>query len=376
MGLRVDNEDRPRLPTSTTPTPSTPIPAPTSPTPTSPAPITATSIIPQISGQTPTVTAPTIAGQTPTVAQPGSTVGQAGALATEIPRLVDNIGGPGGGIQDYMNPYLQTVMRDGLDEMQRQYAINRQQGAAGANMAGAFGDARHGVWESEAERNFNTQANQFINQVLGQGYESAQALRGQDINRLQNANQFDIGNNQQSIQADAARQMQTALANAGFDMSALTQDQQAALTSMLTNAGNTMQGLESDASRTFAGQQFDVSNLLAMMNADANRSMQLALAAPGMEGQNIANQQAIIDSIMGVGNQQQQSAQQSANLAYLDFLRQQGYPEEQLQIMQSMLSSIPMGQTTTSTSTQSNPSSSPLGAIISMMSLLPWSSMI
>lgn len=320
------------LPT-TPPPPQNPAGSPTATMQTTAAP--QPTVRPATTIPTPKVTAPTISSQQqPTVA--GQVFGSVGSLQGGTPRLTDSIGGEGGALQDYMNPYLETVMQDGLSELQRQYAINRQQGAAGAHMAGAFGDARHGVWEGEAERNFNTQAQQFINQVLSQGYDTAQNLRNTDINRLMSGRQFDIGNEMTGRMSDVEQAFQSALTNAGFDMQRLTQNQQAELQAALTNAGYDMQGL---------------------------------LSAPGLEGQSIDNELAIINAMLGIGDRQQSQQQTSANLAYMDFLRQQGWPQEQLNVFSQILGAMPgMGGTTTQSQQQQ---SNPLGAIVSMLSLIP-----
>lgn len=397
-----------------------------------------------IAGQTPTVTAEQTAGQTPTVNWqsmmsnlPNVSAEQFGDLSSlggMIPRSIDNIGGPGGGIQDYMNPYLNAVMGDGLSELQRQYELTRQARAGGAHMAGAFGDARHGVAEAEAERHLQDTSQRFINQVLSQGYDNAMGLRQNDINRIMQAGQFDIGNEMAVRQFDVANAFNAALQNAGFQMQALSQDQQAALQAGMANANNLIGQMQGDADRALqaglasagfrmealsadqqarlrasienvtnamqrrlANQQalqdarffnvgnmmetrqqnqdarqdtrfFNASNEMTAQQADANRMLQSYLAQPGMDGQRIDNELSIINAMLGIGDREQQQQQQSANLAYMDFLRQQGYPQEQLEIFSQILSAIPMGQTTTASQQQG---SNPLGAIISMMSLIP-----
>jgi len=104
-------------------------------------------------------------------------------------RLVDE-GGFLGKMSDYMNPYTQNV----LDPQIRQIEENLQRGqrdlGANATMAGAFGDARHGIEGAQLRQD----AGQAITDVTGKAYadawNNAMGLRSSDRDAQvqQNAN--------------------------------------------------------------------------------------------------------------------------------------------------------------------------------------------
>lgn len=57
-------------------------------------------------------------------------------------------------IQGLMNPYTQNVTDIGLENLQEQYDVMRQQLYGNKALAGSFGGARHGVQEGELQRGF------------------------------------------------------------------------------------------------------------------------------------------------------------------------------------------------------------------------------
>ena len=71
--------------------------------------------------------------------------------------------------QQYMNPYLQSVLQPQLEELRRQSQINLQPGLAKMTQAGGFGGGRQAIMESEANRNLL----QAQNQAIGTGYANA-----------------------------------------------------------------------------------------------------------------------------------------------------------------------------------------------------------
>ena len=69
----------------------------------------------------------------------------------------------------YMSPYMQNVVDTQQQEAKRQAQIANQTIGAKAAQAGAFGGARHGLVESEANRNLQTQ----LGNIQAQGLQSA-----------------------------------------------------------------------------------------------------------------------------------------------------------------------------------------------------------
>lgn len=71
--------------------------------------------------------------------------------------------------QQYMNPYLQSVLQPQLEELRRQSQINAQPGLAKMTQAGGYGGGRQAIMESENNRNLL----QAQNQAIGTGYANA-----------------------------------------------------------------------------------------------------------------------------------------------------------------------------------------------------------
>lgn len=102
-------------------------------------------------------------------------------------RLIDNIpgqsGGPAGSIQDYMNPYIQSILGPLMAKMQEDQGVQQKSLDAGATMAGAFGDAQHGVATGMLQRNSQNDRADMVNKVLSNAFDTAMGERGQDIDR-------------------------------------------------------------------------------------------------------------------------------------------------------------------------------------------------
>ena len=183
--------------------------------------------------------------------------------------------------QQYMSPYMQSVVDIQQREAQRQADIQGTQLAGQATKSGAFGGGRQAILEAEAARNLATQKGDIQAQGLQSSYQQAQA-------------QFN---------ADQARRMQA---------------QQLGEQSKQYGAGLGLQGLQTALQGagqmgTLGGQQF-------------------------AQGMDINKLQA------GYGGQQQQQQQNIMSQQYQDFLNQQNYPYKQLGFMSDMLRGLPLSQ--------------------------------
>jgi hypothetical protein len=111
--------------------------------------------------------------------------------------------------QNYMNPYLQSVLDPQLAELRRQNDITQNKTNAGLTSQGAFGGGRQAIMNAENNRNMM----QEMNKTVGQGYSNAydkglaqfNAEQGQaktlaDLMAQQGATQRDIA--QQGTAAD------------------------------------------------------------------------------------------------------------------------------------------------------------------------------
>lgn len=106
-------------------------------------------------------------------------------------------------------------------------------------------------------------------------------------------------------------------------------------------------------------------NAMELRNSDINRMFQ-------EEQLNSAKQDdflGFIDSLFRSGSQKQNLQQRNADLAYQDFLHQQGYPKEQFNMLLHALSGTPYNKTTTETEA-SNPMKDILSMIVGGASLL------
>lgn len=187
--------------------------------------------------------------------------------------------------QQYMSPYMQSVVDVQQREAQRQGDIAGTQRGAQAVGAGAFGGSRQAIMEAEAQRNLAQQKGDIQARGLQSSYEQAQA-------------QFN---------ADQARRMQA---------------QQLSEQSKQYGAGYGMQGLQTALQG--AGQL-------------------------GALGQQQFGQGMDINKLQSAyGGQQQELQQRGLTQAYQDFQNQQNYPYKQLGFMSDMIRGLPLGQQSTS----------------------------
>ena len=183
--------------------------------------------------------------------------------------------------QQYMSPYMQSVVDIQQREAQRQADIQRTQRGAQAVGAGAFGGSRQAIMEAEAARNLATQKGDIQAQGLQSAYQQAQA-------------QFN---------ADQARRMQA---------------QQLGEQSKQYGAGLGLQGLQTALQG--AGQMGQLGGQQFAQGMDINKLQQ------------------------SYGTQQQQQQQNTMSQQYQDFLNQQNYPYKQLGFMSDMLRGLPLSQ--------------------------------
>jgi hypothetical protein len=128
--------------------------------------------------QPPTMAPNTFANQpigTGAGATPLGSTGTSGATGATGTTATPNIA------QQYMNPYLQSVLQPQMEELRRQSQINAQPGLAKLTQAGGFGGGRQAIMESENNRNLL----QAQNQAIGTGYSNAYDKAMQQFNTEQ-----------------------------------------------------------------------------------------------------------------------------------------------------------------------------------------------
>ena len=206
----------------------------------------------------------------------------------------------GQNVGQYMSPYMQQVLDVQKDQARRQF--NEQQGARNTQAvnAGAFGGSRRFVQEGLAERDL-------LNRMA-------------DIQATGQQNAFQSA--QQAFQADRSALFQREGAQAAEDRAA-QQDQLGAL--------------------QFTGQQ--AQQLVGLGETGRAADIQAA------------------QLLENIGRSQQAQQQQELDTGYQDFLRQQAYPEQQLQFYSSILRGVPVQPSVTQTAyAPNNPFQQALGA--------------
>jgi hypothetical protein len=125
-------------------------------------------------------------------------------------------------VQQYMNPYLESVLSPQLDALRRQNQI--AQNAIGAKFAGsgAFGGGRQAIGQAQA----NADLMRNLNQTVGQGY----------------ANAFDAA--QQQFNTEQQRKIQEAQFGADFGLKGLAANR--ALLEQMAGMGETQRGITSE----------------------------------------------------------------------------------------------------------------------------------
>jgi hypothetical protein len=187
--------------------------------------------------------------------------------------------------QQYMSPYMQSVVDIQQAAAQRQADIAGTSRGAQAVQAGAFGGSRQAIMDAEAARALADQKGAIQAQGLQSAYSQAQ----------------------QQFNADQAQRMQAQMANIGQQQFG-------------SNLG--MQGLQT-------GLQ--------------------AAGTMGQMGQNIYGQQMGINQLQSqLGGQQQAFEQSKINQQIQDYATAQQYPMMQLGNMSALTRGLPMQSSTTS----------------------------
>ena len=140
-----------------------------------------------------------------------------GSNSTQGERVVDE-NGYLGSINDYMDPYLQQVLNPQIRELDESLQKGIRAQDANAQMSGSFGDARHGIVDSQLYDDRARQGSDITGKAYSDAYNNAMSLRSGDINR------------EGALQENAInRALGIDTANIGFNENAINRDLQAAL---------------------------------------------------------------------------------------------------------------------------------------------------
>lgn len=197
-------------------------------------------------------------------------------------------------LSGYMNPYTDQVINRTLADISEQGDRAGNAVRARAAAAGSFGGSRSALMELGTAQNYADAAGDASANLRNQGYVQAQNVATQDANR--------------ALQAGMANQSAD-LQGANLRLGAAAQMAQSgtAQNNALLGAAAGMQNAAS------AGQQYGMNN---------------------------------INTLLGVGGQQQQNQQAQLDSDYEQYLRSIGYPVEMLKVRQIPLSgNLPTSQT-------------------------------
>jgi len=208
----------------------------------------------------------------------------------------------------YMNPYMNTVIQQGLQNLNQQNAdqaadLRRRQAARGA-----FGNNRTALQDSQLQQAQNQRVDQFLANQLNQGYQNAQAQFNQDAARDLSAQQQNIANLQNQQRFNQAADLQArGLGNQAYGQ-----------------IGQMQSGLNADAMKFLLGGQ-------------------------------------------AAGTAQQQFDQLGMDYRYNDFLQQRDYPLRNLAIRQGALTGAAYPTTQTTFGPGNNNLASNLGTFASLL---------
>lgn len=314
----------------------------------------------------------------------------------------------GSSVGQYMDPYMQNVLDVEKRRAAEDYDIARAGRNARAVQAGAFGGSRQAVQEGLAERDLLERQGAIQSRGLSTAYGDAQrmfeadraARMGVEAAQAGEAGRFQGAGAGEAARVQAARAAELARTQGiGVDEAARVQAAQAAELARTQGIGigedarvqaaraaelARTQGISVDeASRiqaaqaaelgrvqtgTEASRQFGASQGLAALDAAGRAGQQLTNLGQEARAAEIQNAQLL----EAIGRSQQGEAQAGLDIGYQDFLRQQGYPEEQLGFYSDILRGLPVanaGTTTETGSVYTNPLQQALGAGLSGLSL-------
>lgn len=345
------------------------------------------------------------AGFQATQAQPFADFGEAGFSEFKF--------GPAGQftgetVGQYMDPYVQNVVDVQKRRAQEDYGIARAGRSARAVQAGAFGGSRAAVQEGLAERDLLERQADIQARGLSTAYGDAQRMFEQDraarmaqqqaqageaarvqgglageAARVQAARAAELARTQGMTQEEAARVQQAQAAELartqgiGVEEAARVQQARAAELARtqgisIDEAARVQQARAAELARTqgaqaaenLASRQFG----LEALQLQGGQAQQLAGLSEQERAARIQNAQML----EAIGRAQQGEAQAGLDIGYQDFLRQQGYPREQIGFYSDVLRGLPVanvGTTNTQGFQSYNPLQQGLGAGLSALSL-------
>lgn len=274
------------------------------------------------------------------IAQGTGTLGQAQQVAGGATGMFDP-----SMAQQFMNPYQQQVIDEALKQINRQGQLQQQNLSAQAIKSGAFGGTREGVQRAELGKNIAEAQNQAIIGGLQQGY-------GQAMNAAQQAfeasRQRQLGTGQALAGIGQAQSQQGMLGANLLGQQAGLLGQQAQLQSGIAQGIGSLGAQQAQTGLGLAGGLAQIGQGLGGLG--------IQQAQLGTSAQQLA--QGDINTYLGLGGLQQQTAQNQLDAARATELQRNMMPYQQLGFLSDIYKGAPSSSSTLTGMTA--PSTSPL----------------
>ena len=294
------------------------------------------------------------------------------AIAMAQPYL-DKAAGDVTDVSAYMNPYDDAVVKRIGDIGARTL---REQLAPAINdkfiRSGQLMSSGQSIDEARALRDVAADVTAQQAQLLQQGYTQAQAAKGSDLSRYGSlaGTAGNLGLGQQGALSTAAGQ----IADVGKTYGALTSADQNALLDIGKSSG-TLAGQDDQIRLSAAQAQADAQLRAAQQQAALTQMQQTGALTQAQQQAALAlqtqNQQiAGANALTTAGGLTQGQNQKSLDIQYGDFLRQQGYPQAQIDAMlktfQGVQGGVPQGSVGFEQQTKTGSGSSAASTILGL----------
>ena len=237
-----------------------------------------------------------------------------------------NVLGYESNINRFMSPYQQAVTDIQKREAIRQSEMIGDKTADSAAMSGGLGGYREAILQAERERNLAQQLSDIQTKGSLGAYQSAQQQLAAERQAQLTGQKLNL---QQYMAEEQSRQRETQLQTQRYQAAESARQQAAKL-------GLTAQQQEEaarQAQEKFDQSAYDMSQRFGLASIDALRNV-------GGDIQSDVRER--IAALGGIGQQQRAMQQAALDMGYQDFLRQQGFGQQQLGFLGGLLQGIPV----------------------------------
>lgn len=274
--------------------------------------------------------------------------GAGSSLAAAQPYLEGAAATFPGMVQQYMSPYIQGVVEQigdvGVRQLKEKYLPEIGQEFIGAGQFSVGpGSTRMGEFSSRALRDVQQSILGEQAKALQAGYGQAADIFSKDASRLMEA----AGLTGKLSSEDLNRMLESGVrvADIGAKAGQLTSDDASRLID-IGKATGTLTQQDADNLTRIAESK----GRLSIEDAAALRSLSDKYLGLGEAEQELGLKGGAATT--AVGEKERAMRQANLNLAYEDFLRQQGYPEDRIKFMSDVLKGVELPQTTVSQTTE------------------------